>query len=267
MRRGARRPAVLAAAAALTLGWAVWASAPAAAPAAAGPEDLVRAYPAALARIEGGVLVWRDGTRMPIRTQPPGRPYAQRLETPDIADMFSIAYRPGPPGGPPTVDDDPGRIRYEPFFRKLYGDCAKGEVTPKMRRVAWMPSRHGGAVEITTVNGVDKQLEAVVRDLEALPASMTRYLVPSAGTYNCRAIAGTDRTSMHAYGAAIDISARTTNYWLWSKPNGAGAIPYRNQAPYPIVQAFERHGFIWGGKWYHYDTMHFEYRPELLPSP
>jgi len=28
---------------------------------------------------------------------------------------------------------------------------------------------------------------------------------------------------------------------------------------------FERHGFIWGGRWWHYDTMHFEYRPELLP--
>jgi hypothetical protein len=31
-----------------------------------------------------------------------------------------------------------------------------------------------------------------------------------------------------------------------------------------IVDIFERHGFIWGGKWYHFDTMHFEYRPELL---
>lgn len=30
--------------------------------------------------------------------------------------------------------------------------------------------------------------------------------------------------------------------------------------------AFERHGFIWGAKWYHYDSMHFEYRPELLPE-
>ena len=27
---------------------------------------------------------------------------------------------------------------------------------------------------------------------------------------------------------------------------------------------FEKHGFIWGGRWYHYDTMHFEYRPELV---
>jgi len=26
--------------------------------------------------------------------------------------------------------------------------------------------------------------------------------------------------------------------------------------PQEIVDIFERHGFIWGGKWYHYDTMH-----------
>ena len=34
--------------------------------------------------------------------------------------------------------------------------------------------------------------------------------------------------------------------------------------PIHIVEIFEQYGFIWGGKWYHYDTMHFEYRPELL---
>jgi len=31
-----------------------------------------------------------------------------------------------------------------------------------------------------------------------------------------------------------------------------------------ILFLFEKYGFIWGGKWFHYDTMHFEYRPELL---
>ncbi len=31
-----------------------------------------------------------------------------------------------------------------------------------------------------------------------------------------------------------------------------------------IVRIFEKHGFIWNGYWYHFDTMHFEYRPELL---
>ncbi|WP_456855101.1 M15 family metallopeptidase [Bradyrhizobium sp. USDA 4501] len=26
------------------------------------------------------------------------------------------------------------------------------------------------------------------------------------------------------------------------------------------------HGFIWGGKWCHYDTMHFEHRPDFPES-
>ena len=30
-----------------------------------------------------------------------------------------------------------------------------------------------------------------------------------------------------------------------------------------IVHIFEKHGFIWGGRWLHYDTMHFEFRPEF----
>jgi D-alanyl-D-alanine carboxypeptidase len=70
--------------------------------------------------------------------------------------------------------------------------------------------------------------------------------------------------SMHAYGAAIDLNLKFSDYWLWQKK--ADPIPYRNRMPQEIVDIFERHGFIWGGKWYHYDTMHFEYRPELLGS-
>jgi hypothetical protein len=42
---------------------------------------------------------------------------------------------------------------------------------------------------------------------------------------------------------------------------------FRNRLPVEIVQIFEKHGFIWGGKWEHFDTMHFEYRPELLDCP
>ena len=41
---------------------------------------------------------------------------------------------------------------------------------------------------------------------------------------------------------------------------------YKNRMPLEIVEAFEHEGFIWGGQWAHYDTMHFEYRPELLPG-
>ena len=51
-------------------------------------------------------------------------------------------------------------------------------------------------------------------------------------------------------------------YWKWEGPNWqVNAI---EQVPWEIVTSFEKHGFIWGGKWNHYDTMHFEYRPELV---
>ena len=53
-------------------------------------------------------------------------------------------------------------------------------------------------------------------------------------------------------------TARTTRLRPFSAP------VWRNRVPAAIVEIFERHGFIWGGKWYHYDTMHFEYRPELI---
>ena len=70
---------------------------------------------------------------------------------------------------------------------------------------------------------------------------------------------------MHAYAAAIDINAKYSNYWRWGSGSKGEPI-WRNQIPIQIVRIFERHGFIWGGYWYHYDTMHFEYRPELVLS-
>ncbi len=71
-------------------------------------------------------------------------------------------------------------------------------------------------------------------------------------------IAGTNRISTHSYAIAIDINTGVSDYWRWSKKG------YRNQIPEVVIRAFERQGFIWGGKWKHFDTMHFEYRPELL---
>jgi len=77
---------------------------------------------------------------------------------------------------------------------------------------------------------------------------------------NCRVVKDTGNRSAHAWGAAIDINTNFADYWLWSKGT------YRNRIPFDIVEVFERHSFIWGGKWGHFDTMHFEYRPELLPN-
>jgi hypothetical protein len=169
----------------------------------------------------------------------------------------------GTPAGPPALDHDPGRFRNEAFFGKLYGDCRKGEVDRNLVAITWLPNSWGKPVRVTKLHGVAEALRAVSAEIDAMPAAVKRAAFPIAGVLSCRPVADTGRMSMHAYAAAIDLNTALSDYWLWAHPAG-GRIPYRNRMPQPIVDAFERHGFIWGGRWYHYDTMHFEYRPELL---
>ena len=56
--------------------------------------------------------------------------------------------------------------------------------------------------------------------------------------------------------------------WRFGEEGKCLEIPYATRIPqgakltsYPTI---ERNGFVWGGKWNHYDTMHFEYRPEFF---
>ena len=129
--------------------------------------------------------------------------------------------------------------------------------------VVWLPKTWGHTVSITSVNGVDRRLAAISRELDALPAADKKYLYPPGGTYKCRPVADTGQTSMHGWGAAIDINPAYSDYWRW-RQRAVGTPAYVNHVPQEIVTIFERHGFIWGGRWAHFDTMHFEYRPELL---
>jgi len=234
------------------------------APAAADPrlDALVAAYPDFVAGYDAKDLILKSGQRIPISDGKTKTP-EQRLDGADIADMFAVAYPLGaskPPSGPA---DDPGRARNRALFDAMYGDCSKGGV--KLKTIAWLPHLHGGSLQVVVANGVADRLEAVSRELEALPEKLQPYLKPSAGTYNCRAIAGTSRMSMHAYGAAIDLNVRFSDYWRWGgAKRETDPVVYKNRIPQEIVAIFEKHGFIWGGKWYHYDTMHFEYRPEIL---
>lgn len=94
----------------------------------------------------------------------------------------------------------------------------------------------------------------------------------SAGGYIWRDIAGTRSRSYHAYGAAIDLLPAKTGgrawYWLDARKSGLAwyELPYekRLSVPAAVVEAFERRGFVWGGKWLYWDLVHFEYRPEIL---
>lgn len=90
--------------------------------------------------------------------------------------------------------------------------------------------------------------------------------------YNWREIADSQSRSNHSWGIAVDILpvgwGQKNLYWNWiSYWNDEWMlIPLdrRWTPPKAVVDIFESHGFIWGGKWALWDNMHFEYRPELL---
>ena len=225
-------------------------------------DKLVAAYPQALAGHDGKVLRWRDGTLMPVSNGDEDKTFEERLRHASILDQFRIPYPRGRLEKPPAVDADPGRFRNAEFFTKMYGDCRKGEVSPRLVSLAWLPKTWGQSIRITSVNGVDAHLRAVSAEIDALPDNIKRAAYPIAGTYKCRAVADTGAPSPHGFGIAIDLNTAFSDYWYWRAHDGP--IVYRNRMPQEIVAIFEKHGFIWGGKWYHFDTMHFEFRPELL---
>jgi hypothetical protein len=225
-------------------------------------DDLIAAYPESLAGHDDKMLRWRDGTVTPVSDGPDDKSLPELLRHASIIDQFRIPYPRGPLQQPPAADADPGRFRNTAFFTKMYGDCQKDEVSPRLVSLTWLPKTWGKSIRITSVNGVDAQLRAVSAEINALPEKIKRAAYPIAGTYNCRAVADTGQPSPHGYGIAIDLNTEYSDYWYW-RPH-SGAILYRNRMPEQIVAIFEKHGFIWGGKWYHFDTMHFEFRPELL---
>jgi D-alanyl-D-alanine carboxypeptidase-like protein len=223
---------------------------------AATSDKLAAAYPDKIARSDPGTVLWRDGTRQKIGA--PGENFDASLTHASIADMLRLAYPAGAPLAAPAKDFDPGRFRNKMFFDALYGDCRKEKIA--LTAVTWLPKSWGHAVLIAP-RAADA-LRAVSAEIDALPPGIRRAAYPIAGTYACRGVADKGQPSMHAYGAAIDLNLAASNYWLWDSPHSAPV--WRNRMPRQIVDIFEHHGFIWGGRWYHYDTMHFEYRPELL---
>lgn len=206
---------------------------------------------------DGNAIVFADGTRMDAGRDDPATPFAARLAHASIADMFHFAYPQDAPLAAPPPGFDPGRFRNKAFFDRLYGDCRERAVEKTLVSVVWLP--HGWGHAVPFAPRAADALREVSREIDALPPHIRRAAYPIAGTYSCRSVADAGQPSMHAYGAAIDLNLRYSDYWLWRK-----GAPWRNRMPAEIVRIFERHGFIWGGRWSHYDTMHFEYRPELL---
>ena len=125
---------------------------------------------------------------------------------------------------------------------------------------------------------VAEALGEVERDILAVAetdATVASWIdeVDVAYSFIDRGIAGTATRSQHAWGLAVDLVPASYRgqqvYWRWSRAwNRRGwhrtPLEQRWSPPEAVIEIFERHGFLWGGKWAHFDNIHFEYRPEIL---
>lgn len=228
----------------------------------ANPECYLQGYGDLVASADESALVLKDGTRFPYTTSEPKETWDQKIDNADLSVQLSQRYDAGGFDTPPPYLFDPGRLRYQPFFQALYGKD-KASVDKNLVLISWPTLKGSVKLPVTRIAGVDKKLYAIGQEIAKLPKK-DRIWAEGATTYAYRTIKDTNRLSMHSFGIAIDLAPTKTQYWKDEAPSETAKIGYHNTMPLSIVRIFEKHGFIWGGRWYHYDTMHFEYRPELL---
>lgn len=165
-----------------------------------------------------------------------------------------------------------GSITSPYFFDALYGTSTKAEAEKIMISMKFLNKNlriHSHLKPI--VLEVEKEIKEAAKTDEEV-----KNFIDTLGTcdgYLWRKIRDTDGKSFHSYGAAIDLMPKYLSgkavYWNWEKQRIGekwAAIPLKDRwiPPQKVIDIFEDHGFIWGGKWAVWDNMHFEYHPELI---
>jgi hypothetical protein len=215
--------------------------------------------------------------------------FYDRLDSMDIASILMVPYQAGQIPLPVTArNHDPGRLRAEPLLKNAFGQDERGV------RARLVPVRFlGQTVLFQRQLGAAAALSRVSQELMAeIPrdSSLSTFLSPFTSAqvdlrqyvFSWRFVAGTQRLSTHSFGTAIDLLRNDgPQYWLWDERVARPELARQGEAAYrdihfiprgaprmhaKVLAAFEKNGFIWGGKWNHYDTMHFEYRPEFFPG-
>jgi len=187
----------------------------------------------------------------------------------DQYDPFFYAYSLEPLEEPPPLEDSPAQSVdvLEVFFGR-----SESEIRRHCESVTFLNRRlFVNTLAVEPLQAVQREILAaadrdkkVARWIEALEVAYS---------FMDKGIAGSTSRSYHTWGLAVDLIPESYDgkqvYWRWSRVynrQGWHRIPLaeRWSPPPAVVKAFERHGFVWGGKWAHFDTMHFEYRPEIL---
>lgn len=225
---------------------------------------LMMAYPEYITGIEhkgdGTVyLIMKSGKKI-LYDDKKAKSFEQKLENPDLQDMMEQKYPLEPISKLMDKNCDPGRFRVYGILKEVYGE-SQNQIESKLKNVNL-------GYRSFQFNGSNKAAECLDSAIkEIIPVAQKKQnvsscLFPCSGTFNYRLISGTNRLSPHSFGIAIDLARDKRDYWKWASQEEG----QKRLASYPkeIVEAFEKNNFVWGGKWSHFDILHFEYRPEII---
>ncbi|MPQ44434.1 M15 family metallopeptidase [Clostridium tarantellae] len=204
-------------------------------------------------------LVFNNGKKI-IYDDNKEKNYEEKLANPDLQDMLETPYKLNMIKEIEEKNIDPGRIRVYDLLNIVYGNGEKN-----IRSNLTMVKSYYGNFQFNKENHGAENLKKVMDNVKIICKENNRivnYVCPISGTFNYRVISGTGRLSAHSYGIAIDLKRDNADYWKWTNKEKARARIYNY--PEELVKVFEDNGFIWGGKWNHFDILHFEYRPEFI---
>ncbi|OQB23561.1 MAG: hypothetical protein BWY11_01752 [Firmicutes bacterium ADurb.Bin182] len=204
-------------------------------------------------------VLMKSGDRI-IYDDKKAKTFEQKLAGADIQDCMEQVYPLKEINNIPEKNFDPGRIRVYEFLHAVYGKT-RSEIENNLAN-----ARAGSqGLSFNKRNGAAASYETAFSDVSKLiknDPGVYGFVFPINGTYNYRTIKGTNRLSPHAFGIAVDLKSNPHDYWQWAtKEQGQSRL---ESYPKSLVRVFENHNFIWGGKWNHFDFLHFEYRPELI---
>jgi hypothetical protein len=223
-----------------------------------------------------GVLYWSEGRMLPENKLSQKENYRTLLYTyqedvfdpanftdEDIANIQEYASEESRNSGPITG----------PYFFDLIYDC-KSQISVEEHII----KEYFLGKRLNIHERIKIPLEAVEREIKTLAKTDDEVKVfvdklAKADGYYWRTIRDTESRSFHSIGIAVDILPigwnRKNIYWGWRRdmdPDNWMKTPldHRWMPPAKVIEIFEKHGFIWGGKWIIWDDMHFEYHPELI---
>ena len=157
------------------------------------------------------------------------------------------------------------------FLEEVYYGHNFDEILEEMRYINFLSFRF--EVHRSLVHRFKAVEREIVAEAETDP-ELSSFIdsLAEAGSFNWRSANGSRSRSYHSYGIAVDFSpesfGRQQVFWDWSRRfyKKWYMIPYSSRwmVHKKFISAFEKQGFVWGGKWFFFDNMHFEYRPEIL---